>query len=72
MQNSRWLYPFSVIQGAQKQKQIQEALLKKSFQLKIGAKVMLIANTNIQDCLVNGQIGEVAHIDIGQNTIREV
>lgn len=33
---------------------------------------MLIANTNIQDRLINGQIGEVAHIDISQNTIREV
>ena len=57
-------YPFSVIQATQNQNQTNTDLAKFP-QLRIGGKVMLAVNIDIQDLLINNsQMGKVAHIDI--------
>ena len=45
----------ALIQAAQNQKQTNTGDLAKLFKLKIGAKVMLTVNIDIQDCLINDQ-----------------
>ena len=62
-------YPFSIIQAAQNQKQTNIGVLAKPLQLKIGDKVILTINIDIQNHLINGQVGEVTHIDIVRNNI---
>ena len=59
-------YPFFVIKPAQNQQQTNTGGIAKLLQQKIVAKVMLIVNMDIQECLINGQVGEVAHTDIVQ------
>ena len=40
--------------------------------LRIGAKVMLTVNVDIQDRLINGQTGNVKHIELVHGSIRKV
>ena len=40
--------------------------------VKIGAKVMLTVNVDIQDCLINGQAGKIRHIEFAQGSVRKV
>lgn len=46
--------------------------LAKLLQLKIGAKAILTVKIDIQDRLIIGQAGKVAHIDNAQNFVRNV
>ena len=59
-------YPLTLIQAAQNQKQTNTAGLAKLVKLKIGAKMMLTVNIDMQDCLINGQIGSIRHIEFAQ------
>ena len=43
--------------------------LVKLLQLKIGAKAILTVKIDIQDSLIIGQAGKVAHIDNAQNFV---
>ena len=43
-----------------------------SLELKINARVMLTTNINIQDRLINGQIGTVKHIEIKENEVKTI
>ena len=65
-------YSRNVIQDAQNQKQTNTGGLAKSLQLKIGVRVMLTVNIDIQDRLINGQVGEVAHISVTNSDIQKV
>ena len=47
-----WKYPLALIQAAQNQRQTNTGGLAKLLKLKIGAKVMLTVNIDIQDCLI--------------------
>ena len=40
--------------------------------LKIGAKVMLTVNIGIQDRLINGQTGNIRHIEFAEGTVHKV
>ena len=40
--------------------------------MKNGGKIMLTIKIDIQDHLINGQVGEVTHIDITRNIFRKV
>ena len=57
-----------MIQAALNQKQTVTGGLAKLLHLKIGVKNVLTVNIDIQDRLITGQVGEVAHTDIAQNT----
>ena len=46
--------------------------LAKLLKLKIGAKVMLAVNRDIQDHLINGQIGIIRHTEFAQGSARKV
>lgn len=61
-----------MIEAAQNQKQTETGGLAKSLLLKIGAKVMLTVNINIQDGLINGQVGEVEHMVLQNNTAKKL
>ena len=61
-----------MIEAAQNQKQTETGGLAKSLLLKIGAKVMLTVNINIQDGLINGQVGEVKHMVLQNNTAKKL
>ena len=65
-------YPLAMIETAQNQKQTNTGGLAKLLKLKIGAKVMLTVNVDIQDRLTNGQTGNIEHIEFVQGTIRKV
>ena len=49
---------------AQNKKQFETGGLAKCLEIKVGAKVMVTVNVDIQDMLINGQIGEVAGFEI--------
>ena len=57
---------------AQKRKQSEIGGLAYSLELKINARAMLITNINIEDRLINGQIGTVKHIEIKENEVRTI
>ena len=65
-------YPLHLIQAAQNQKQSNTGGLAKILQVKIGAKVMLTVNIDIQDKLMNGQVGEVAHVTVVNNNVEKI
>ena len=65
-------YPLAMILAAQNQKQTNTGGLAKLLKLKIGAKVMLTVNVDIQDCLINGQTRNVKHIEFVQGSIHKV
>lgn len=41
----------------------------KLLQIKIGAKVMLTSNLDTQDCLINGQTGNIQQIQFVQGSV---
>ena len=57
---------------AQKWKQSETGGLAYSLELKINVRVMLTANINTEDWLINGQIGTVKHIEIKENEVRTI
>ena len=65
-------YPLAMIPAAQNQKQTNTGGLAKLLKLKIGANVMLTVNEDIQDRLINGQAGNVKHIEFVQGGIHKV
>ena len=65
-------YPLALIEAAQNQKPTNTVGLAKVLKLKIGAKVMLTVNIDIQDCLINGQTGNIRHIEFAEGTIHKV
>ena len=65
-------YPLALRQAAQNQKQTNTGSLEKLLKLRIGAKVMLTINIDIQDRLINGQTGNIRHIEFAQGSIRKV
>ena len=62
----------AMIEAAQNQKQTNTGGLAKLLELKIGAKVMLTVNVDIQDRLINGQTGNIEDIEFAQGTVRKV
>ena len=58
----------ALIQAAQNQKQTKANLLK----LKIGAKVMLAVNIDMQYLQMNGQTGNISHIEFAQGSVCKV
>ena len=65
-------YPVTLISLAQNKKQSETGGLAKCLELKVGAKVMVTVNVDIQDMLINGQIGEVAGFEIMNSTVKKV
>ena len=65
-------YPLALIQAAQNQKQTNTGSLAKLLKLKIGPKLMLTVNIDIQDCLINGQTGIIRHIGFAQGSACKV
>ena len=65
-------YPLAMIEAAQNQKQTNTGGLVKLLRLKIGAKVMLTDNVDIQDRLINHQTGNIEHIEFAQGTVCEL
>ena len=59
-------------ESSQSQKQTNTGGLSKLLNLKIGTKVMLTANMDMQDCLINGQTGNFDHIECIQCTLCKV
>ena len=62
----------ALIEAAQNQKQANTGDLAKLFKLKIGAKVMLTVNIDIQCRLINGQTGIIRHIEFAQGSACKV
>ena len=60
--------PLALIQAAQNQKQTNARGLEKFLMLKIGAKIMLTVNIDIQGCLINDQAGYITHVEFAQGT----
>ena len=54
---------FSMIQAAKNKKQTSTGKL---LQPNIGAKVVFTVKTDIQDCLINGQVGRFPYVYIAQ------
>ena len=65
-------YPLPMILATWNQKQTDTGGLAKLLKLKIGAKVMLTVNVDIQDRLINGQTGNIEHIEYVQGTVHKV
>ena len=65
-------YPLALIQAAQNQKQTNTGCLAKFLKLKIGVKVMLTVNIDIQDRLLNGQTRIIRHNEFSQGSARKV
>ena len=65
-------YPLALIQAEQNQKETNIGGLAKLSKFKIGAKVMLTVNIDIQDRLINGQTGIVRHIEFAQGSACKV
>ena len=56
-------YPTALIQAAQNQHQRYIGGLTKSRKFKIGVKVIISVNADIQDRLINGSTGNITHMD---------
>ena len=65
-------YPLATIQAAQNRKQTNIRGLAKLLKLKIGAKVMLTVNLDIQYRLINGQTGKNSYIDFARGIVQKV
>ena len=61
-------YPLTLIQAAQIQKQTNTGDLANLLMPKIGAQLMLTFNIDIQDRLINGQTGNISHIELAQGS----
>ena len=64
-------YPATLISLAQNKKQPETGGLANRLELKVGAKVMVTVNVDIQDMLINGQIGEVAGFEIMNSIVKK-
>ena len=64
-------YPLALIQAAQNQKQTNTGGLPKLLKLKIGAKLMLTVNIDIQDRLTNGQTGIIRDIEFDELVLKK-
>ena len=62
-------YPLATVQAAQDQKQTNTGGLANLLNLKIGAEVMLTVNLDIQDRLINGQTGNISHIEFAHVSV---
>ena len=62
----------SEINEAQNRKQSEKVGLASLLELKVNARVMLTININIEDRLINGQMGTVKHIEIKENEVRTI
>ena len=65
-------YPKTLISLAQNKKQSETGGLAKCLQLKVGAKVMVTVKVDMQDMLINGQVGEVAGFKIMKSIVKKV
>ena len=63
--------PAALISLAQNKKQPETGGLPKCLELKVGAKVMVTVNVDMQDMLINGQIGEVAGFEIMNSIVKK-
>ena len=61
-----------LIPAAHNQKQTNGGGLAKSSKIKIGGKVILIVNLDIQGCLITGQTGNIRHIEFAQVSFLKV
>ena len=62
-------YPETLFSLARNKKLSETGGLAKCLELKVGAKVMIAVNVDIQDMLINGQVGEVAEFEIMSSII---
>ena len=62
----------SDIREAQNRKQSETGGLASLIELKVNARVMLTTNINIEDWLINGQMGTVKHIKIRKNEVKTI
>ena len=65
-------YQLAMILPAQNQKQTNTGGLARLLKLKIGPKVMLTVNVDIQDRLINGRTGNFKHIEFVHGSIHKV
>ena len=65
-------YPVALILAVKNQKQTNTGGLAKLLKLKIGVKVMLTVNVDMQDRRINGQTGNAKHIEFVQSSIHKV
>ena len=65
-------YPLAMIEASQNQKQTNTGGLTKLLKLKIGARVTLIVNVDIQHRLTNGKTGNIEHIEFVQGTVHKL
>ena len=65
-------YPETLISLAQNKKQSETGGLAKYFKLKVRSKFMVTINIDIQDMLINGQVGEVALFEVMNSIVRKV
>ena len=65
-------YPLATIQATHNQKQTNTGGLAKLLMLKIGDKVMLTINLDIQDRLINDQTGKISYIEYAQGIVQKV
>ena len=57
-------YPLATIQATQNQKETNTGGLAKFLKLRIGAKIMLTVNLDIEDRLINGQKVKLAILNL--------
>ena len=69
---SNCTYSQEVIAAAQNRKQTDTGGLAKILWLKVGARIMLTVNIDIEDRLINGQVGEVSYIEMSCNKVKKV
>ena len=62
----------SDIREAQNRKQSETGGLASLLELKANVRVMLTTNINIEDRLINGQMGTVKHIEIKENEVKTI
>ena len=62
----------ALIQAAQNQRQPNTGGLKKLLKFKIGAKVLLTVNIDIQDRLISCQSRNISHIEFAQISVCKI
>ena len=69
---ANWKYPATLISLPQNKKQSETGGLEKCLELKVYTKVIVTVNVDMQDMLINGQIGEVADFEIMDSIVKKV
>ena len=64
-------YPQTLISLAQNRKYSKTGGLAKCLELKVGANVVVTVNVDIQDMLINGQVGEVVGFEIKNSIVKK-